>query len=384
MTTPVEMPRALQGKTLLVVGGAGFVGANLVAKLLAFNPKQLWVVDNLLSSERFNLPLDDRIHFVEASITEDAVLASLPEDLAFVFHLATYHGNQSSIHNPLADHENNTLTTLKLLERLKRLPALEALVYAGAGCCVAEKTFDAACATEETEMVSLKGMDSPYALSKVFGEFYCNYYHRQHNVPAIRARFQNVYGPGEVLGAGRWRGTPATVWRNVVPTFIYKALTGQALPVENGGIATRDFIFVEDIVDGLIACALKGEPGEVYNLASGQETTILALAETINRLTQNVTPLAFEPARHWDRSGKRYGSTQKAKDVLGFCAQVGLEAGLARTIAWTQAHLGQIEQTMLKHTPFLGDSPIVSPARADLANPGLADGVLRSDVAILR
>src|SRR6185436_10816563 len=106
-------------------------------------------------------------------------------------------------------------------------------------------------------------------ISKVVGEFYSVYYHTQHNLPGVRARFQNVYGPWEVLGAGQWRGTPATVWRNVTPTFIYKALKHQALPVENGGIMTRDFIFVSDIVAGLIACALRGTPGEAYNLATG-------------------------------------------------------------------------------------------------------------------
>ena len=76
-------------------------------------------------------------------------------------------------------------------------------------------------------------------------------------LPFVKARFQNVYGPGEILGAGRWRGTLHTVWRNVTPTFIWKALHGEALPVENGGIARRDFIFVEDIARGLMACALQ-------------------------------------------------------------------------------------------------------------------------------
>src|SRR5205807_348154 len=96
------------------------------------------------------------------------------------------------------------------------------------------------------------------------------------------ARFQNVYGPGEILGAGRWRGTPATVWRNVTPTFIYRGLKRMPLTVENQGVATRDFIFVDDIVRGLMLCATVGVAGEVYNLANGTETSILELATTIN------------------------------------------------------------------------------------------------------
>src|SRR5205823_7106268 len=115
---------------------------------------------------------------------------------------------------------------------------------------------------------------SPYSISKIVGEFYAVYYARQHRTPIVRVRFQNVYGPGEILGAGRWRGTPATVWRNVTPTFIFKALRGECLPLEGGGEATRDFVFVEDIARGLVLAALGGEPGDVYNLASGAETSI--------------------------------------------------------------------------------------------------------------
>ena len=158
---------------------------------------------------------------------------------------------------------------------------------------MAEKTFEGAEATQEDAPVSL-WLDSPYQISKIIGEYYSNYYFTRHGLPVVKARFQNVYGPGEVLGAGRWRGTVNTVWRNVTPTFIYKALKHEALPVENGGIASRDFIYVEDMARGLIACALRGEPGEVYNLASGAETTIRELAELINELTGNPTPIALD------------------------------------------------------------------------------------------
>src|SRR5262249_36631948 len=151
-----------------------------------------------------------------------------------------------------------------LYDALKRFTRIRKVVYSSAGCSVAEKTFGDATATEETDIVSL-AQDSPYSMSKIFGEFYSRYYFKQHALPAVRARFQNVYGPGEILGAGRWRGTPATVWRNVTPTFIYKALCGESLPIENDGVATRDFIYVEDVARGLMACALRGTPGEAYN-----------------------------------------------------------------------------------------------------------------------
>jgi nucleoside-diphosphate-sugar epimerase len=331
-----------------VVGGAGFVGSNLVRELLRRGVDHVLVVDNLLSAEHENVPADDRVTFVEGSITDDAVLAGLPDDTELLFHLATFHGNQSSIANPLADHENNTLTTLKLLERAKDLPRLEKVVYASAGCTVAEKTYDEAAPTTEDAPVSL-WHDSPYQISKIIGEFYANYYQLRHGVPTVKARFQNVYGPGEILGAGQWRGTPHTIWRNVTPTFIYKALKDDALPVENGGIATRDFIYVDDIVAGLLACAERGDAGAVYNLASGVETSIRDLAELINELTENPTPIALMPARDWDRSGRRYGDPAKSSAELGFEAHTTLRDGLERTVAWTRENIDWIERCMARH-----------------------------------
>jgi nucleoside-diphosphate-sugar epimerase len=226
------------------------------------------------------------------------------------------------------------------------------VVYSGAGCAVAEKTFDDARPTQENDPISLE-MDSPYSISKIVGEYYAVYFYRQHGLPTVRARFQNVYGPGEVLGAGQWRGTPATVWRNVTPTFIYKALQGQELPVENKGVASRDFIYVDDIVEGLILCAVRGAGGEVYNLASGAETTINELAELINQLTDNPSPVKYLPGRDWDRSGKRVGCAKKSKEQLGFQANTSLKDGLKKTIEWTKTHLDFIEKTMRKHGRFL-------------------------------
>ena len=338
----------MQDKTILVTGGAGVVGSNLVRRLLELGAAEVHVVDNLLSAERCNVPDDPRVVFSESSITDDRLLASLADEYDYCFHLCTYHGNQSSIHDPLADHENNTLTTLKLYERLKDFKRLKKVVYSSAGCSVAVKTFDTACATEETDVVALK-QDSPYSMSKIFGEFYSVYYFNRHQLPTVRARFQNVYGPGEILGAGRWRGTPATVWRNVTPTFVFKALNGEALPLENEGIATRDFIYVTDVADGLIACALKGRPGDVYNIASGKETSIRDLADTINALTGNKTSPSLLPKRPWDTSGKRFGSTDKSRRELGFEAVVDIQEGLRRTVDWTRENLELIRRTVAKH-----------------------------------
>lgn len=337
---------------VLIAGGAGFIGSNLVKRLVQFSPREILIVDNLLSAERANLSMSSEITFVEGSITDDRILQNLGDDLDYVFHLATYHGNQNSIFNPLEDHENNALTTLKLYERIKEFRRIKKVVYASAGCSVAEKTFDEASATKEDDPVSLH-LDSPYQISKIVGEFYSNYYFKQHHLPAVKARFQNVYGPGEILGAGKWRGTPATIWRNVIPTFVYRAIKMEPLVVENEGQATRDFIYVDDIVRGLILCATRGMPGEVYNLASGIETSIIDLARLVNRLTNNNTPIEFAPRRDWDNSGKRFGSTLKAKEEIGFEAQVGVKDGLMRTIKWTEENLSLIETCIQKHAAYI-------------------------------
>ena len=129
----------LSGKKILVVGGAGFVGSNLTRTLLNFDPKQVIVVDNLLSADISQVPNHPSLQFIHGSITEDKILYNLPEDLDYVFHLSTYHGNQSSIEDPLKDHENNTLTSLKLFDRISRFKSLKKVVYSSAGCTVAKK-----------------------------------------------------------------------------------------------------------------------------------------------------------------------------------------------------------------------------------------------------
>ncbi len=347
------MTQNFTNKKILVVGGAGFVGSNLVHLLLGEKPKQIFIVDNLLSSETFNIPQDKSVVFLFGSITEDKILHQLPADLDYVFHLACYHGNQSSIADPLADHANNTLTSLKLFNHLSQYQKnLNKVVYAAAACAVAEKTYDAPSATTEDQPISLFH-DSPYSISKIIGELYGNYFYTRHQLPFVKARFANVYGPREILGAGQWRGTIHTIYRNVIPTFIWKSLSGEALPLDNGGNTSRDFIFVEDMARGLMACALHGKPSEIYNLATGRETSILDLANYINQETGNQTPVDLKPARDWDKSGKRFASTEKSLQELGFKANITIQEGIKRTVAWTRQNREFIAQTIKKHEKLL-------------------------------
>jgi nucleoside-diphosphate-sugar epimerase len=347
--------QGFDGTQVLVVGGAGFVGSNLVRALHDQGSARIRVVDNLMSAQRTAVLELPGVEFVEASITDDAVLDALEDNYDHVFHLATYHGNQSSMHDPLADHANNTLTSLKLFNRLATFGNLRRVVYSSAGCTVAEKVYGDARPTTEEDPVSLH-LDSPYQISKIVGEMYANYFNARFGLPTVIARFQNVYGPGEILGAGQWRGTPATVWRNVTPTFIYRALKELPLTLENQGESSRDFIYVDDIVRGLMLCATHGTVGEVYNLASGVETTIRDLAGEINANVDPPAPIELTGRRAWDHSGNRLGSTEKAAAQLGFSADVALADGIRRTVDWTRSNLAVIDAAIEQHRAHLAVS----------------------------
>ena len=336
------------GATVLVVGGAGFVGSNLCYALLESDLKSLVIVDNFLSAEKSNVPADRRVQLIEGSIADNDVLTQIPKHLDYVWHLACYHGNQSSIADPIADHDNNTITSLKLFQLLSERKSVKKVVYAAAGCAVAEKTYGDPIETLEDAPVSLFH-DSPYSISKLVGEMYGNYFFSRYQMPFVKARFQNVYGPREILGAGKWRGTPATVWRNVTPTFIWKSLHGEPLPLDNGGNTGRDFIYVDDICRGLVACALAGQPGEAYNLATGREILIRDWAAMINTVTGNTASVEIKPARPWDNSGRRFGSTAKSRDKLGFVAEVATHDGLTNTVQWMSDNREFIGNTIAKH-----------------------------------
>lgn len=342
------------GEAILVTGGAGFVGGNLVRRLVGEEAASVVIADNFLSAERTDVLELPGVTLIEGSVAADEVLDAVAGKVDRIFHLATYHGNQSSIADPLADHANNTLTTLKLFDRFAGDRRVRSVVYASAGCTVAPKGQAVASATQEDAPVSLY-MDSPYQISKVIGEMYANYYLARHGLPVVKARFQNVYGPGEILGAGEWRGTPATVWRNVTPTFIYRAIRGLPITLEGGGQASRDFIYVEDIVEGLIRCATEGRAGEVYNLASGRETTIRALAELVVAAAGGGSAIEVIAARDWDRSIARFGSTEKASRDIGFTATVAIEDGIERTVRWTREHIDVIERAIEKHRGRMPD-----------------------------
>ncbi len=281
------------------------------------------------------------------------MLAGLGPGYDQVYHLATFHGNQNSIAEPLLDHENNLLTTIKLFERLRELTVDGRVVYSASGCSLAEKTDEDPTAVTEDGPVPLDH-DSPYQISKVVGEFYCVWYHSHFGLPTVRARFQNVYGPGETLGAGVWRGTSATVWRNVVPTFVYRALKGLPLRLDNAGPGQPRLHLRRRHRRGPAALRLAGRAGRRLQpggrrrdddpRAGGDDPAAdrtRTPSSSSRRAGRGTTPGAASAAP--PRRARRSASRPPCR----------LEEGLRRTVEWTRENLDRIDACVERHAARL-------------------------------
>jgi len=177
-------------------------------------------------------------------------------------------------------------------------------------------------------------LDTPYQINKLVGELYCNYFYNYYKLPVAIARYFNVYGPGEVPGR----------YRNVIPIFIWLALHKKPLPITGTGEETRDFTFVEDIVDGTLRMgAFEEALGEAINLASETETRVIDLANWINELAGNEAGIVFGPRRDWDKVVKRRASIEKANKILGYKPKTTIEKGLKKTIEWFEENMEKIE-----------------------------------------
>jgi len=250
--------------------------------------------------------------------------------LDYVFHLAAHFANQNSVDNPETDLEINGLGTLKVLE-YANLTKVSRFVFASSGCSVYGSQ---APLPLKEDFVSLH-LDTPYQITKLLGELYCNFFQQYYGLPVAIARYFNVYGPGEIPGA----------YRNVIPNFMYWALQNLALPITGDGEETRDFTFVEDIVDGTLRCGIMTEAvGQAFNLASEKETKIIDIANTINELTDNPGGVKFTIKRDWDKITKRRASIQKANKILGYQPKVKIKDGIKRVHKWFIANKHQIEE----------------------------------------
>jgi len=270
--------------------------------------------------------------FVEGDITNDIDLKRVfNEGPEIVYHLAAFFANQNSIDYPEKDLWVNGFGTLKVLE-YSRLAGVKRFIYASSGCSIYGSNAPLPLKEEFMSM----NLSSPYQITKMLGELYCNFFYNHYGVPVVKTRFFNSYGPGEVPGQ----------YRNVIPNFIYWAMQGKTLPITGTGEETRDFTYVGDLVDGLLRAGYYDEViGEDINLASGKEVKIMDLANMVNRFVGNGSGTIFVKRRKWDTKDRLLASIDKAKRILGYEPKTSFEEGLKNTIQWFRDNWDNIERS---------------------------------------
>ncbi|MCL0058174.1 NAD-dependent epimerase/dehydratase family protein [Dehalococcoidia bacterium] len=310
-----------KGKNILITGGAGCIGSSLTKALIKAEAAKIIVLDDLSAAEKWNVPVHPNVTFVEGSILNEEMLKrAFREKLDFVFHLAAHFANQNSVDNPETDLMVNGLGTLKVLQ-YSHLVNVKRLVYSSSGCGV--YGLDSKMPFEEHD-ISIS-LHTPYQVTKLLGELYTNYFHNLYGLPIVNARFFNVFGPGEIPGR----------YRNVIPNFFWWAMNGQPLPITGDGTETRDWTYVDDIVNGLLAMGLKEEAvGEAINLGSGSERRVIDMANMVNEITGNKAGVTYTERRDWDAKTNLLSSIEKAERLLDYNPQTQFEAGLRKVHLW--------------------------------------------------
>ncbi|MFO7608157.1 MAG: NAD-dependent epimerase/dehydratase family protein [Candidatus Krumholzibacteriia bacterium] len=300
----------------LVTGGAGFIGSNIVARLVA-DGHQVVVLDNLMSGFRGNLLPFPEVQFIQGDVRDqDAVLQAIA-GCEVVFHQAASVGNKRSIDHPLIDAEINVMGTVMVLEACRAAGVRKIVTASSAGIFGELVTLP----IREDHPVE---PDSPYGCTKLAKEKLCLVYAKLHGLEAVCLRYFNVYGPNQRFDA----------YGNVIPIFVFQALRGQELTIYGDGEQTRDFINVGDVVQAnLKAADARGVSG-AFNLGSASRITINRLAELIRGAGVPCT---------WSHGPERPGDVRDsladisaAQRAFGFEPTIGMEEGLAEYVAWAR------------------------------------------------
>lgn len=320
-------------KKILVTGGAGAIGSNLVKKLVELDAFVI-VLDDLSSGYLWNLPQNSKnMLFIKGDVADDIDLKRVfNEEPEVIFHLAAFFANQNSVDYPEKDLRTNGLGILKLLQYCKLYGKIERFVYSSSGCSI----YPTDAKLPYTEDLTNLYMSTPYQITKMLGELYCNYFWKIQKVPVVKARSFNSFGPGEVPGQ----------YRNVIPNFIYKAKKGYQLPITGTGEETRDFTYVKDIVDALLRMGyFKDVIGQEMNIAMSKETEIIELAKKINKLTNNNAGIKYLPRRNWDTKNHMLASVERAKQLINFIPNQNFEECLQSTVDWFDNNWENIEKS---------------------------------------
>jgi UDP-glucose 4-epimerase len=298
---------------VLVTGGCGFIGANLVRRIRSGPGWQVRVVDDLRTGRESYVPAE-LAEVAIGDVADPAVLEPALDGVDAVVHLASQTGVLPSVEDPARDFEGNTLPTFRVLEACRRR-GIERIVFASSGASVGDVT------PPIHENIVARPL-SPYGAGKLAGEAYVQGYAGSFGMSTVALRFSNVYGPYSLHKD------------NAIPNFIRRCLRGERLEIYGDGSQTRDFIHVHDLCDGIIAAVRADEiGGEVFQLGTSVETSVTELARLIQEVTGADTEIDYEERRAGEVYKSRVDIT-KAQRLLGFEPKIELRDGLAQTAEW--------------------------------------------------
>lgn len=301
----------------LVTGGAGFIGSHIVEALVE-RGDQVRVFDNLSTGYQKNLVhVADRIEFIAADLRDETALREAVAGVDVIFHLAAMVSVPESMANPAEAELINSLGTLNLLQEAKQAD-------------VRRLVLSSTCAVygDEPTLPKIETMQphpkSPYAISKLAAEYYCQLFNNSFKLETVVLRYFNVFGP---------RQDPSSAYSGVISIFVDK-MSQQNLPFIYGdGQQSRDFVFVEDVVRAnLLAAQIPEAVGKTFNIGTGRQITINYLFETLAQIFNVKTSPIYKPTRSGDIRHS-YAEADFAKALLGWSPQVQFEDGLRQLIA---------------------------------------------------
>jgi UDP-glucose 4-epimerase len=303
---------------VLLTGGAGFIGSNLARALLEQGAR-VRVLDNFSTGREQNLAdIAARIDLVRADLTDRTAVAGAAKGCEYVFHQAALPSVPRSIADPIGTHEANATGTLNVLEGA-RAAGVKRVVYAASS-----SAYGDAARLPKVETMR-PDPPSPYAVSKLAGEFYLRAYFLCYGMPTVGLRYFNVFGP---------RQDPQSQYAAVIPRFITAALEDRRPTIYGDGTQSRDFCYIDNVVEANLKAARSAEaPGRVFNVACGVRITLLDVIDRLARMLGKRAEPQFEPARPGDIKDSLADITA-AREVLGYTASVSFDEGLARTVDW--------------------------------------------------
>lgn len=305
---------------VLVTGGAGFIGSHVVDRLLQ-EGHDVVVVDNLVTGKRKNVPKAAQFYRLDIENPKlERVFRN--ERPAVVFHLAAQMNVRRSVEDPMFDAQVNVLGTLNVLEQASKHGARKVIFSSSGGAIYGEQLTFPAPETHVTQPLS------PYGISKLCGEHYLFYYQRMSGIQVVSLRYANVYGP---------RQDPEGE-AGVVAIFIQKMLRGEQAVVNGNGRQTRDFVYVEDVVESNLM-AMGPDVEGVYNVGTGIETSVNDLFRTVVDLTKVEFREVHGPAKRGEQARSVIDSTKLHRN-LGWEPKVELREGLRRTVEYFRDGLG--------------------------------------------